>query len=280
MRNFKLTLSFTFLISFSAYQSGFAADTFRDCDDCPEMVRVPAGVFTMGSKTYGSEMPPTPIVIAKNFAIGKYEVTFKNWAACVKDDGCQSNPAPSDHKWGKGTRPVIYVTWHHTQDFLRWLNHKVEGNPYRLLSEAEWEYAARADRDGKNTTEYSWGNSINCNLANYGRRRGSLCFDHQMEEHGKTRRVGSYSANPFGLHDMHGNVWEWVEDCWHNSFQELPTKVKNNGAAWTDGDCVFRVIRGGSWINEPGRLRSSNRSRLGAANRDLNFGFRVARSLP
>jgi len=256
-----------------------SGEVFRDCANCPVMVVIPAGSFQIGSNTRISETPQTPVSIPEPFALGKFEVTFEEWGACVADGGC-ANKSPSDHGWGKGKRPVIYVTWEHAGNYIVWLNSKVKGSPYRLPSEAEWEYAARGDPTGVKRSEYGWGNSIDCKNSHYNGGKNSDCYFKFNGAFRGTRPVGSYPANNFGLFDMHGNVWEWVEDCWHSNYATLPTLTKTQGAPWVSENCIFRVIRGGSWMNEADRLRSSNRSRLGAVNRDFNFGFRVARSLP
>jgi formylglycine-generating enzyme required for sulfatase activity len=280
MRQIKFLTTVIPLAFITFVSPALPAEYFRDCASCPEMVFVPAGSFIMGSSIHRSENPPTPVVIPMAFAIGKYEVTFDEWKACVMDGGCGDNRNPSDSGWGKGKRPVIFVNWNHAQQFISWLNSKVVGNPYRLPTEAEWEYTARGDRTGNNQSEFGWGNTIDCSNARYNGGEYSDCYHQPSDKYRGTRVVGSYSAGKFGLYDLHGNVWEWVEDCWHRNYDSMPENTKQFGSAWTSENCIFRVIRGGSWINVAGRLRSANRSRLGAVNRDFNFGFRVARSLP
>ena len=234
----------------------------RDCAECPEMVVVPSGEFMMGSPSgeqyrYDSEGPVHRVTISEPFAVGVYEVTFDEWDACRRGGGCSHNPHDSGR--GRGNRPVIDVSWEDAQEYVGWLSRKT-GAGYRLLSEAEWEYVARAGT----TTAYHFGGSISPSQANYGGN----------EE--KTVPVGSYPANGFGLHDVHGNVWEWVEDCWHDSYRSAPT----DGSAWTSGgDCWLRVLRGGSWTSNPGYLRSADRNKYTATNRNINGGFRVARTL-
>ena len=218
----------------------------------------------MGSNDGDSdEKPPRWATILKPFAVGKYEVTFAEWDACVADGGCNGY-RPGDENWGRGNLPVINVSWDDAKAFVKWLRGKT-GKDYRLLSEAEWEYAARG---GKGSLKYWWGNAIgsgNANCDGCGTR-----WDNK-----KTAPVGSFDPNPFGLHDMHGNVWEWVEDCWHGSYSGAP----GNGKAWTTGSCVDRVLRGGSWINDPRSLRSANRDGFRPGIRYNIVGFRVARSL-
>jgi formylglycine-generating enzyme required for sulfatase activity len=197
------------------------------------------------------------------FAVGQFAVTFQEWDACVADGGCNGYK-PSDQGWGCGRRPVINVHWEDAKAYVAWLSTKT-GKTYRLLTEAEYEYAARA---GTQTT-YPWGNDIGKNNAN--------CRSCGSEWDGKkqTVPVGSFPANGFGLHDMVGNVWAWTEDCYHNSYNGAPV----DGSAWTSGDCVTRVDRGGSWYFTPQYLRSAIRNRNSPGNRSDGLGFRVGRTL-
>ena len=236
---------------------------FQDCEECPEMVVVPEGSFMMGS-TVGDddERPVHEVTIARPFAVGVYEVTFAEWDACVSDGGC-GGYRPDDKGWGRGKRPVIYVSWEDAQGYVRWLSGRT-GEAYRLLNESEWEYVARAGT----TTRYWWGNEIGRNRANC-----DGCGSRWDDE--RTAPVGSFSPNAFGLQDVHGNVREWVEDCWNESYNGAPS----NGSAWTSGDCERRVLRGGSWYNRPGVLRSAYRSRSTTGYRVDYGGFRVARTL-
>ena len=209
-----------------------------------EMVSMPGGTFRMGDLNGGGEDVERPVhsVTVSDFKLGKHEVTFAQWDACVADGGC-GRYTPEDEGWGRGNRPVIKVSWDDIQLFIDWLNAKTGGN-FRLPTEAEWEYAARAG----STTKYSWGNSIGSNRANC---RNDECGDRWKY----TAPVGSFSANAWGLHDLHGNVYEWVQDCWNDSYVGAPT----DGSAWTSGDCGRRVIRGGAWSTDPRYLRSANR---------------------
>jgi len=226
---------------------------------------IPAGSFTMGSPTteqgrYSNEGPQHKVVIAKRFAVSKFDVTFADWDACVSVGGC---PKASDSGWGRDTRPVINVGWDDAQTYVEWLS-KMTGQPYRLLTEAEWEYAARAGA----TTAYYWGGEIgkeNANCNNCGSE-----WDNRQ-----TSPVGSFKPNAFGLYDMAGNVWQWVQDCYHGDYEGAPT----DGLAWTSGDCSNRVVRGGSWVDDPQFLRSATRGGFSTGNRSGYLGFRVGRTL-
>jgi formylglycine-generating enzyme required for sulfatase activity len=248
---------------------------FRDCAECPEMVVVPAGSFMMGSspaeidalvkefrsENFRSEGPQHRVTIAKPFTVGRFEVTFAEWDACVADGGCKHRP--NDKGWGRGRRPVIDVSWHDAKEYAAWLSRKT-GRIYRLLSEAEWEYAARAGT----TTRYAFGDTIGKSEAQYS--------EEYLGSAGKTVEVGSFPANKFGLHDMHGNVAEWVEDVWHPNYEGAPT----DGSVWQGGDVSRRVLRGGSWYDEPPIiLRSAIRYGNHPVVRYYGIGFRLARTL-
>jgi len=195
--------------------------------------------------------------IGYSFAVGVHEVTFAEWDACTAGGGCNGY-SPDDEGWGRGNRPAINVSWEDAQLYVQWLSAKT-GNRYRLLSESEWEYVARAGT----TTAYHFGGSIASSQANLNYNEG------------KTVPVGSYPPNAFGLHDVHGNVWEWTHDCWNDNYQGAP----NDGSAWQSGDCRRRAMRGGSWLNRPGGLRSALRGGSAVGYRSSNYGFRVARTL-
>ena len=235
---------------------------FRDCPECPEMAPVAAGSFMMGSIENINKKTRLRMTIARPFAVGKYEVMFAEWDACVAAGGCGGH-RPGDEGWGRGRRPVINVSWDDAKSYARWLSRKT-GKQYRLLSEAEWEYAARVGT----TTRYSWGDGIGHNRANCD-GCGSR-WDNR-----RTAPVGSFPANPRGLHDVHGNVWEWVADCWNENYRGAPS----DGSAWMSGECSRRVVRGGSWNSDPGDLNSSARSRDRSGLRYYAIGFRVARTL-
>jgi formylglycine-generating enzyme required for sulfatase activity len=238
-------------------------DNFKDCPECPEMVVVPAGEFMMGSGQKGDEGPLHKVMIAKPFAVGKFEVTFTEWSACKIADSCRQNP--SDESWGKSNRPVINVSWFDTKEYVAWLAKKTD-KTYRLLTESEWEYAARAG----SRAEYTWGDEIGRDRAN--------CDGCNQRAHKQTTPVGSYPPNSFGLHDMQGNVWEWVEDCYEQGYY---VRVTTDGSARSSSpaNCSRRTIRGGSWIDNSHALRSA--FRMGGYPHERSFirGFRVARTL-
>jgi len=237
--------------------------TFRDCSDCPEMMVIPASGFVMGSPNseegrYDNEGPQRRVTISEPFALGKYEVTFAEWDVCVAAAGC--GHTPNDAGWGRGDRPVINVNWEDAQQYCRWLN-KMTGRPYRLPSEAEWEYAARAG----SKTAYSWGSEIGDNLAN--------CRGCGSEWGGtQTAPVGRFAGNAFGLFDMHGNVWEWVEDSWHGNYENAPA----DGRVWSSEDGTLRVVRGGSWSFYARNARAANRYAYDPGDRYRYLGFRCA----
>ena len=226
-----------------------------------EMVSIPGGTFRMGDLSGDGDDDELPVhtVTVPDFRMGKYEVTFSQWDSCVADGGC-GGYYPDDEGWGRGNRPVINVSWDDAQLFIDWLNDKTGGN-FRLPTEAEWEYAAKAG----STTLYSWGNNIGHNLANC-----DGCGSRWDDD--RTAPVGSFSANAWGLHDMHGNVWEWVHDCWNDSYVGAPT----DGSAWTQGGCGQRVARSAAWLNTLGGLRSANRSGDTRSGRFSGQGFRLA----
>ena len=244
-------------------------DTLSDGSLGPEMVVVPSGSFVMGSPSsetglsYRREDPQRTVTLSKPFAVGKFEVTWEDWESYINDEtyeGARPADRGSDEGWGRGDRPVINVSWKDAKAYTTWLSEKT-GHEYRLLSEAEWEYVARAGT----TTPYSTGETISTTDANFS-------GDNYIRT---TVPVGSYAANAFGLYDVHGNVWEWVEDCWNGSY----TGAAKDGSAWLSGDCDRRVLRGGGWFSSPSGLRSAERFRKYTTVRDSTFGFRIARDL-
>lgn len=246
----------------------------QDCPQCPEMVVIPAGRFNMGSpesepERYGDE-GPVHAVSVKAFALAKTELTFAQWDACVADGGCQGY-RPDDRGWGRGDRPVINVSWDDAQAYVQWLSRKT-GQTYRLPSEAEWEYAARAGT----RTRFHTGNCLSTDQANFdGNYPASGCAKGSYRQ--KTLPVASLAKNDFGLYDMHGNVGEWVQDCKHLDYTGAP----NDGSAW-EVNCpgVGRVVRGGSWLSDGRGARSASRSDITPGNRFDALGFRPARTLP
>jgi len=216
--------------------------SFKECESCPEMVLVPPGHFMMGIP--GLQQPQA---ISQTFAAGKYEVTFAEWDACVADGGC-AGYRPDDQGWGRERQPVINISWNDAKQYARWLSQKT-GKSYRLLTEAEWEYVARAGT----ATTYPWGDAIGSGNANCD-GCGSKWDKKQPAP------VGSFQANAFGLYDMHGNVCEWIEDC---------------GIT-----CDRHMMRGGSWFYDPHGVSSTYRYSDNTDARDFDDGFRVARTLP
>jgi formylglycine-generating enzyme required for sulfatase activity len=243
-----------------------ANDSFRECArDCPEMIVVPPGSLMMGSPAteagrFNQEGPQQHVTIARPFAVSKYLVTFDDWEACVAAGGC---PEVSDSGFGRGTRPVVNVTWGEAQRYVAWLSRMTERR-YRLLSEAEWEYVARAGT----TTAYWWGEDVGRGNAN--------CNGCGSSWDGvKTSPVGSFRVNPFGLYDAHGNIVQWVADCYHDNLEG----TSPDGAPRTTGDCRRRTIRGGSWYMDTRTVRAAYRSGGEEGNRLGDRGFRVARTL-
>jgi formylglycine-generating enzyme len=280
----------------------------RDCAECPVMVRIPPGTFLMGAaehdregadpKVVALELPQHRVTLRYGFLLGKYEVTRAQFSAFVAATGHAAGDScyayGSDGKWsdqaGRSWRkpgypqteddPVVCVNWHDAKTYAAWLQRRT-GRPYRLPSEAEWEYAARA---GAQTVRF-WGDGREaaCRYANVAdltaanalnwKKEARLIFS-CADTYTYTAPVGRFEANAFGLHDMLGNVWEWAEDCGNNSYQGAPT----DGSAWVAGECSNRVVRGGSWLNSPRLQRSATRGGDRAGNRTDFIGFRVART--
>lgn len=233
------------------------------------MVVIPAGEFTMGSpaSVQGAEAQHR-VTIASPFAVSKFEITFEEWDACLNEGGCRGY-RPDDEGWGRGKRPVMNVSWEDAKAYSAWLSRKT-GQPYRLLSESEWEYAARAGT----TTMFSGGDALTPRQANYdGSADGTGPSDQNRQT---TMPVGSFAANGFGLHDMHGNVSEWVEDCWQDDYT---ARHPTDGSAWLEGNCDGRVVRGGSWEDSQVELRSAARTGGEKTDRFYTDGLRIARNL-
>ncbi len=249
-------------------------ERFRDCPVCPEVVVVPAGSFLMGALASeegydDTEGPQVEVTIAQPLAVGVYEVTFAEWNACVSNGGCNGF-RPDDAGWGRRRQPVIDVSWADAQAYVRWLAEET-GRAYRLPSEAEWEYATRAGTQ----TPFHFGRTITPPQANY-----DALYIYGGGWKGLDRRrtipVGSFLPNTFGLYDVHGNAWEWTQDCWNSDHSE----ALRDGRARTSGDCSRRILRGGSWIFSPKVLRSASRHGYASDYRYFHVGFRVARTLP
>jgi formylglycine-generating enzyme required for sulfatase activity len=237
---------------------------FRDCASCPAMIVIPAGRFSMGSPkddpdARSNERPQHEVTITGPIAVAKFEATFDEWDACVAAGACPRVP----DRWGRGQMPTINVSWNDARQYAAWLS-RVTGKPYRLLAEAEWEYATRAGA----VTRYPWGDGpgegeANCDGC------GSRWDLRQ------TAPVGSFKPNAFGLYDMQGNVWEWVEDASHDNYDGAP----KDGSAWTSGDPNYRIVRGGSWRNDTSIVRAAVRDKRNIHVAFDTLGFRVATAL-
>ena len=261
-------------------------NTFRDCPACPEIMVVPAGEFVMGSTLaetgHTDEKPQHTVRIAHAFGVGKFEVTFEQWDACTKAGRCL---AANDDGFGRGRYPVINVSWVDAKAYTEWLS-EATGRAYRLLSEAEFEYAARA---GTQTTWFwgeapdSWGSRDACNYANTHDEAGKEAHPMYVWSHhkcndgyGENGPTGSYKANAFGLHDMIGNVREWNEDCLHLGYEDAPV---DGSVRPHQGACEKRVARGGTWVDGPSTSRSAYRYSEPEDFRNYQVGFRVACAL-
>ena len=246
-------------------------DSFKDCPDCPEMVVVTGGRFMMGSPATEIERhfeeEQHQVVIPKAFAVGKFEITFAEWDACVLHTGCTRQTR--DFGWGRGRRPVVDVSWNDAKQYVVWMSRRT-GHQYSLLTEAEWEYAARAGT----TTPFSMGHTITTDQANF---NGSIPYGDSPAGRilKRTVEVGSFKPNGFGLHDMHGNVWEWVEDCYEDGYIGAPT----DGSARLSGNCRNRGVRSGAYVIGGYGLRSAFRAYNDSDHRSEAHGFRVARAL-
>jgi len=245
----------------------------------PRMVVIPAGSFIMGCSAKETSCPKasSPNVVMTHdlpFAVSETEVTFTDWQLCVAAKGCQGNQFPDDAGWGRGLRPVMNVSWYDALEYTNWLS-GVTGKQYRLLSESEWEYVARAGT----SMIYSFGNNISCQQASFNGgivdNKKSECFYLVGSSLKGTSEVKSYPPNAFGLFDMQGNVWEWTLDCWSSSLMPKPL----NGEPYFHKKCNTVVTRGGSWNNESEYLRLSSRLGIGKLNPILNQGFRIAQDM-
>jgi formylglycine-generating enzyme required for sulfatase activity len=233
--------------------SGYGTSHADDSSIEPPMVRIVAGSFKMGSNIpFSDEKPKHQVTIRQAFEIGKTEITQGQWKAVMGENPSHFSKCGDDC-------PVEYVSWQDVIKFIKQLNAKTS-KEFRLPSEAEWEYACRAGGDD----DYCGGGSV-----------GTVAW-YQFNAGAKTHSVGHKASNAWGLYDMSGNVWEWTQDCWNKSYNGAPA----DGSAWTSGDCGSRVLRGGSWSNSKEYLRAANRAENTVGRREIEYGFRVARSLP
>jgi formylglycine-generating enzyme required for sulfatase activity len=277
--------------------------TFRDCPDCPEMIVIPGGSFTMGSPSSekgrddngDNEGPQHLVRVQRPFAIGVYDITRAEYTtfvretdggsaqACISFEGDLENRNPrswSNPGFTQTDRdPVLCVSWADAQLYIRWLNTRVHqrnpsagvAHPYRLMTEAEWEYAARAGT----TTPYYWGGEATHEKANYGRDDCCGPYTEGSDRWKFTSPVGSFAPNAFGLYDMAGNAWQWTQDCYHESYSGAPS----DGSSWISGECRYRVLRGGAWDGHPPSFRSARRGWHVPVSGTVHSGFRVAKTL-
>ena len=294
---------FLFILSALLAPIASAEQAFKDCPDCPEMVVVPSGGFTMGSSAQEQALAnaagvstqvtarekPQHYVTVPSFAAGRFAVTVGEYSTFTRASGYRTEAEQGDgcdmwtgNQWKRDAaynwrnvgftqgdnHPVVCISWNDAQAYIQWLS-RISGKSYRLFSEAEREYAARGGRQ----TAFWWGDSITTSQANY---NGNYSYNDSPKGQfaQATVPVNSFSANPYGLYNVHGNVWEWTQDCWHDNYVGAPT----DGAAWTSG-CTgnFRVLRGGSWVSMPAGLRSAKLDRGSPNGRGTSDGFRVAR---
>ncbi len=252
----------------SSVDGHLVGEPFQDCPQCPEMVVIPQGNFRMGSASRG-ESPTHTVTLKYPLAVGRFEVTFDQWAACLDEKGCDRHK-PDDEDWGRGNRPVIDVSWKDIQYYLKWLSQKTGAN-YRLLTEAEWEYAARAGSEG----EYGARSCPDAQAANFEDVVAVPGCTPSGRFFRQTRPVGSYAPNAFGIYDMQGNVFEWTQDCWAADYAGAPV---DGSALESGGNCDLRALRGGSWWHGPRSTRVSHRQPGKIKRRYDTVGFRVART--
>ena len=284
-----------------------AADIFKECDRCPEMVVVPAGSFMMGSPESeagrldamgrSDEEPLHKVAFAAPFAVGRFAITFDEWDACVADQGCQGyRPASGGEgrggvetaleglanmqrrqeeaeRWGRGRQPAIFISWDDATAYAAWLSRKT-GKTYRLLTEAEREYVTRAGT----TTPFWWGASISPGQANYNGSLAAYGGGAKGQNWARPVPVDSFQPNPWGLYQVHGNVWEWTADCYLEHYSGAPTDGSARGCPANDNRWP-RVMRGGAWVGAAANLRSASRYRNMPIYRSYDLGFRIARTL-
>lgn len=259
-----------------------SGQVFKDCPACPEMVVIPAGSFIMGSpEQEGSkpeEIPMRRVTLGSPLAMSKHEVTWDEWNACLLEKACASG---RDEGWGQGRRPVINISRGEAIRYAEWLSEKT-GHQYRLPSEAQWEYAARAGSVGK----HHWGDSsepiceyasvFNAAFSPYDGKNWEWNYFECNDGYKETAPVGLFKPNAFGLHDMLGNVREWTLDCFNGNYESAPV----DGSAWMAGECKYYVTRGGSWVTEPVYVRSAARYWVESTNQNDDLGIRLVRTLP
>ena len=243
----------------------------KDCRDCPQMVAVPAGEFMMGSpgtEPHRGAEAQHVVTIFRAFAVSRFEITFDQWDACLADGGCGGYRPEAP--WGRGRMPVVNVDFANAEAYAAWLSKKT-GHRYRLLSEAEWEYAAR----GGSKDAYASGPTLSAKDANFDASARTE-LNPKGRARGRAVTVGAFSPNAFGLYDMHGNVWEWTRDCWNDEYG--PSAPRDGQPALT-GDCNGHVLRGGSWEDGAADVRAAARVANAATDRSWSDGIRVAREL-
>ena len=242
-------------------------DQFKECESCPEMIVVPAGHFRMGAHetepgSTPDERPQHQVSFTQSFSVGRFAVMFDEWDACVTAKGCSYHPP--DQNWGRAKQPVINILWDEAKEYVAWLSRKT-GRPYRLMSEAEREYVTRAGT----SSAFWWGDDFKPLQAN-----SAHSSDHSPPPIARTVPVDSFAPNPWGFFQVHGNVYDWVEDCGNDSYENAPS----DGSAWTEGNCNVHMLRGGAFSRRPETLRSAARLWSGGTNRMIYMSIRVART--
>jgi formylglycine-generating enzyme required for sulfatase activity len=295
MKTFKKSPSFLTNVSLALFfsacsfvstvhaESRAVGSVFVDCPECPEMVVLPAGEFVQGSDKVESghldEKPQHTVKIVRSFAVSKYETTFAQWDVCVADGKC---PKADDAGFGRGKVPAVNISWSEAKAYAAWLSAKT-GKSYRLLSESEFEYAAR----GGTQTAWFWGGNASknqtCEFANLHDESGKKAHPNYVWSHvlcddgfAENADVGKYKPNAFGLHDMLGNVREWVDDCHQHGYAGAPD---DGSVRKYDGQCEKRVVRGGAWLDGPSTARAAYRYSEVEGMRNYQTGFRLARDL-
>jgi formylglycine-generating enzyme required for sulfatase activity len=242
-------------------------DHFKECESCPEMIVVPAGQFSMGASenepgSTPDERPQHQVSFTQSFSVGRFAVTFDEWDACLAAGGCSYRP--SDQNWGRGKQPFTNLLWDEAREYVGWLSRKT-GRSYQLLSEAEREYVTRAGT----SSAYWWGGDFAPLQAN-----SAHPTDHSQAMLTRALPVDSFAPNPWGFFQVHGNVYDWVEDCRNDSYENAPS----DGSAWMNGNCEVHTLRGGTFSRRPEALRSAARLGSGGTNRIIYMSVRVART--